>query len=78
MSCLDAFGEVIEPLSTDELCADKRISFQMPLMMLGRPILHKQTSFGFYRPGAVALANTLADIPFSATRIFVYNVIVYL
>ncbi len=55
-----------------------RVSFQMPLMMLGRPILHKQTSFGFYRPGAVALANTMADIPFSATRIFVYNVIVYL
>lgn len=51
---------------------------QMPLMMLGRPIMHKQTAYGFYRPGAVALANTLADIPFSASRILVYNIIVYL
>lgn len=50
---------------------------EMPTQMLGRPILHKQTGYGFYRPAAVALSNTLADLPFSATRVFVFNVIVY-
>ena len=51
---------------------------QMPVQMLGRPILNKQISYSFYRPAALALANTLADIPFSASRILVYNIIVYL
>lgn len=50
---------------------------EMPTQMTGRPILHKQTAYGFYRPAAVALSNTLADLPFSASRIFVFNVIVY-
>lgn len=50
---------------------------EMPTQMLGRPILHKQTAYGFYRPAAVALSNTLADLPFSASRVFVFNVIVY-
>ena len=30
-----------------------------------------------YRPSALSLANTLADLPFSATRLFIYDVIVY-
>ena len=50
---------------------------ELPMQMLGRPILHKQTAYGFYRPGATALANTLADLPFSASRIFIFNVITY-
>lgn len=50
---------------------------KMPVMMMGRSILHKQTTYGFYRPGAVAFANTLADIPFSTPRILVFNIIVY-
>ncbi|EEB92446.1 hypothetical protein MPER_09042, partial [Moniliophthora perniciosa FA553] len=41
---------------------------EMPMQMLGRPILHKQTNYGMYRPSAIAIANTLADIPFSAVR----------
>jgi ATP-binding cassette, subfamily G (WHITE), member 2, SNQ2 len=49
----------------------------MPLQMVGRPIMRKQTAYRLYSPSAVALANTLADIPFSATRIFVTNVIIY-
>ena len=36
-----------------------------------------QTSYALYRPAAVAIANTLSDIPFSAIRIFVYNIIIY-
>ncbi|OCH88753.1 hypothetical protein OBBRIDRAFT_820018 [Obba rivulosa] len=50
---------------------------EMPIQMLGRPILKKQTSYSFYRPAAVAIANTLADIPFSAVRIFIYDIIIY-
>ncbi|KAI0660568.1 ABC-2 type transporter-domain-containing protein [Cubamyces menziesii] len=50
---------------------------EMPVQMLGRPILRKQTSYALYRPAAVAIANTLSDIPFSAIRIFVYNIIIY-
>lgn len=45
--------------------------------MLGRPILKKQTSYSFYRPAAVAIANTVADIPFSAVRILIYDIIIY-
>ncbi|KAI0673639.1 ABC-2 type transporter-domain-containing protein [Trametes maxima] len=50
---------------------------EMPVQMLGRPILHKQTGYALYRPAAVAIANTLSDIPFSALRILIYNVIIY-
>lgn len=45
--------------------------------MMGRPILKKQTGYRLYRPSAVAVANTLADIPFSASRILVFDIIVY-
>ncbi|CCM03667.1 uncharacterized protein FIBRA_05811 [Fibroporia radiculosa] len=50
---------------------------EMPVQMLGRPILKKQTGYSLYRPAAIAIANTLADMPFSALRIFLYNVIIY-
>ncbi|KAG5643545.1 hypothetical protein DXG03_000686 [Asterophora parasitica] len=50
---------------------------EMPLQMLGRPILRKQTSYSMYRPSAIALANTFSDLPFSASRILLYNIIVY-
>jgi hypothetical protein len=49
---------------------------EMPLMMLGRPILYKHSDFKFFRPSALPLANTLADIPFSFSRILVFNIIV--
>ncbi|GBE77519.1 ABC-2 type transporter-domain-containing protein [Sparassis latifolia] len=50
---------------------------EMPAQMLGRPIIKKQTSYSLYRPAAVVIANTFADIPFSASRVFIYNVIIY-
>jgi ATP-binding cassette subfamily G (WHITE) protein 2 (SNQ2) len=49
---------------------------EMPLQMLGRPILYKQTGFKFFRPSALPLANMLADIPFSFSRILIFNIIV--
>ena len=51
---------------------------EIPTQMLGRPILHRQTGYGLYRPSAIAIGNTLADIPFSGVRILVFNIIVYL
>lgn len=45
--------------------------------MLGRPIIKKQTGYGFYRPAAYQIANAVADMPFSATRILVYDIIIY-
>ncbi|KIJ32375.1 hypothetical protein M422DRAFT_265873 [Sphaerobolus stellatus SS14] len=49
---------------------------EMPSQMLGRPVLYKQTNYGFFRPAAIAFANMLADIPFSATRLLIFNIIV--
>ena len=68
---------------------------QMPMQMVGRPILRKQvgvfytlrihplkftcrqTSYSMYRPSAIAIANTLADVPFSAVRVLIFNIVVY-
>jgi ABC-type multidrug transport system ATPase subunit len=50
---------------------------EMPMQMMGRPIIKKQTGYGFYRPAAVQIANTLADMPFSATRILIYDIVIY-
>jgi ATP-binding cassette subfamily G (WHITE) protein 2 (SNQ2) len=50
---------------------------EMPAQMIGRSIIVKQTGYGFYRPAAVQIANALADIPFSASRILVYDIIIY-
>lgn len=45
--------------------------------MTGRPVIRKQTDYGFYRPAAYQIANALADLPFSATRILIYDIIIY-
>ncbi|TFL02988.1 pleiotropic drug resistance ABC transporter [Pterulicium gracile] len=50
---------------------------EMPMMMLGRPIVRKQTSYRMYRPTAVVISNTLADIPFSFVRTLIFTIIVY-
>lgn len=73
--CLEAFSEVcVHPL----LCVHvSNWSVQMPLMMLGRPVANKQIDYGFYRPAAVVFANFFSDIPFSAVRVFIFDVIVY-
>lgn len=40
-------------------------------------VLYKQTAYGFYRPAAIAIANMLSDVPFSASRLLLFNVIIY-
>ncbi|KAA1076269.1 hypothetical protein PGT21_036470 [Puccinia graminis f. sp. tritici] len=51
---------------------------ELPKQMLGRPIMWRQTSFCFYRPGALAMAGAIAEIPFSFPKVFVFSVITYL
>lgn len=49
----------------------------MPLMMVGRPIANKQIDYGFYRPAALVFANFFSDIPFSALRVLIFDIIIY-
>ncbi|KAG0149123.1 hypothetical protein CROQUDRAFT_714111 [Cronartium quercuum f. sp. fusiforme G11] len=51
---------------------------ELPKQMLGRPILWRQAGFCFYRPGAMAIASALAEIPFSMIKILVFCGIIYL
>ncbi|PLW16743.1 hypothetical protein PCANC_12308 [Puccinia coronata f. sp. avenae] len=50
---------------------------ELPKQMLGRPIMWRQTSFCFYRPGALALAGAIAEVPFSLPKILVFSLILY-
>ena len=40
-------------------------------------ILFLQTSYCLYRPSAVTLANFVSDLPFSASRVLLFNIIIY-
>ncbi|KAJ7269337.1 ABC-2 type transporter-domain-containing protein [Mycena haematopus] len=50
---------------------------EMPTVMLNKSLVLKQVGFRMYRPSAVAVANTVADIPFSAARVLLFNIPVY-
>ena len=50
---------------------------ELPSMMMGRPILYKQTNYKFYRPGAFAIASAYAEIPFTLPRVLIFSIIVY-
>ncbi|KAG0141461.1 hypothetical protein CROQUDRAFT_68265 [Cronartium quercuum f. sp. fusiforme G11] len=50
---------------------------ELPAQMMGRPIMWRQTSFAFYRPSALAMANVLADVPFSSLKVFAFCIILY-
>ena len=50
---------------------------EMPTQMVTRPIFLKQTSYKLFRPAALSLANTIADLPFSIVRILLFDIIVY-
>ncbi|MBW0489555.1 hypothetical protein O181_029270, partial [Austropuccinia psidii MF-1] len=55
------------------------ISFaELPKQMVGRPIMWRQTSFCFYRPGALAIAGAIGEIPFSFPKVFFFSFILYL
>ncbi|CAH7685999.1 ABC-2 type transporter-domain-containing protein [Phakopsora pachyrhizi] len=50
---------------------------ELPKVMIGRPILWRQTGFRFYRPGAHALAGIVSNIPFSLPRVILFSSILY-
>lgn len=50
---------------------------ELPTQMMGRPILARQTSFAFYRPSALTLAQLLADLPFGVPRATLFVIILY-
>ena len=47
----------------------------MGLRCLLTPFL--QTSYCLYRPSSVALANIVSDLPFSASKVLLFDIIVY-
>lgn len=50
---------------------------EMPTQMVTRPIFQKQTAYKLFRPAALSIANTIADLPFSAVRVLLFNIIAY-
>ncbi|SJX65131.1 probable SNQ2-ABC transporter involved in multidrug resistance [Sporisorium reilianum f. sp. reilianum] len=50
---------------------------ELPTQMGGRPVLFKQMNYAFYRPAALSLAQTFADIPLSISRIILFSIILY-
>jgi ABC-type multidrug transport system permease subunit len=50
---------------------------ELPTQMMGRPIMYKQVGYRFYRPGALAIAQTVADFPINAVKIFCFSIIIY-
>ena len=46
-------------------------------MVMGRTITNKQVKFAFYRPSALIVARTLADLPALALQCTLFTVIMY-
>lgn len=44
---------------------------------MGRPILSRQKRFGFYRPTAFCIANTITDIPVVICQVTCFSLIIY-
>ena len=50
---------------------------ELPGQMMGRPILYRQVGYRFYRPAAFAVAAVTSDVPFNATNIFLFSIVLY-
>lgn len=50
---------------------------ELPGQMMGRPILYRQVGYRFYRPSAFAIAAVAADVPYNASNIFLFSIILY-
>lgn len=50
---------------------------ELPSQMLGRSVLYRQNEYRFYRPAAFALAAVLADVPYNASVIFLFSIVLY-
>ncbi|KAF8305589.1 hypothetical protein DL93DRAFT_2172546 [Clavulina sp. PMI_390] len=51
---------------------------ELPIQMMGRPILQKQVGYTLFRPAAFSLGTLAADMPFGALQILVFSMIIYL
>lgn len=50
---------------------------ELPSQMQGRSVLYRQSGYRFFRPAAFAVAAVLSDIPFNASNIFFFSIILY-
>ncbi|WVQ86013.1 hypothetical protein IAT38_008181 [Cryptococcus sp. DSM 104549] len=50
---------------------------ELPSQMMGRSILYRQNEYRFYRPASFAVAAVIADIPYNASVIFMFCIILY-
>nr|ODN90094.1 ATP-binding cassette transporter [Cryptococcus depauperatus CBS 7841] len=50
---------------------------ELPSQMMGRSVLYRQNEYRFYRPAAFALAAVMADVPYNASVIFIFSIILY-
>ncbi|KWU42587.1 hypothetical protein RHOSPDRAFT_20945 [Rhodotorula sp. JG-1b] len=50
---------------------------ELPTQMMGRTIFSRHRRYGFYRPSAVTVAMTFADLPNNAAQIMVFSIILY-
>jgi ATP-binding cassette subfamily G (WHITE) protein 2 (SNQ2) len=46
---------------------------ELPSQMQGRSILYKQTGYRLYRPSAVSLSASIADVPFTSLNVFLFR-----
>jgi ATP-binding cassette subfamily G (WHITE) protein 2 (SNQ2) len=46
-------------------------------MVMGRGIMAKQVAFAFYRPSALVLARTIADLPAMIIQSTLFTIIIY-
>jgi ABC-type multidrug transport system permease subunit len=51
---------------------------ELPMQMMGRPILQKQVGYTLFRPAAYSLGGLVADMPFGAFQIMLFSMIIYL
>jgi ATP-binding cassette subfamily G (WHITE) protein 2 (SNQ2) len=77
VAIFDSFGEIpLMMMGRSILNKQVSVSRSIPpfLILIDN---HFQTGYSMYSRAAFPIANLLSDLPFSAVRIFVYNVIIY-
>ncbi|WVR08472.1 hypothetical protein IAU60_005527 [Kwoniella sp. DSM 27419] len=50
---------------------------ELPSQMLGRSVLYRQGEYRFFRPSAFAVAAVAADVPYNASNIFIFTIVLY-
>lgn len=50
---------------------------ELPMQMLGRPLMFKQIDYGFYRASALSFSSLVADIPITFAVDVVFSIMIY-